>query len=183
MLEGDRRAPDCGVRSSGEGVAEFEQTLSSFKRRCRGAEFVPIHHRCALFGTPGRFCRRDLNFIYSVMALSFCFHLLVCLTTKPLPPSSVPQSPSFFRHLSLFDPHFSPFALSPSFSLWRLRLALVVTFFISSILEGLRRDEIHSFAGGVKKEKKKEGPRTEQHFIYGAVRSLMKPEVAPSADF
>lgn len=55
MLEGDRRAPDCGVRSSGEGVAEGKRTLSSFKRCCRGAEFVPIHHRCALFGTPGRF--------------------------------------------------------------------------------------------------------------------------------
>lgn len=52
--------------------------------------------------------------------------------------------------LSLFDP------FSFTLSLWCFRLVLVVTVFISSILEGLRRDEIHSFVGGVKKTK--EGP-------------------------
>lgn len=36
------------------------------------------------------------------------------LTLKLLPSPSVPQSPSFFSHLSLFDPHFSLFSLSCS---------------------------------------------------------------------
>lgn len=64
---------------------------------------------------------------------------------------------------------------SPSFppSLCRLSLALVVTVFISSILEGLRRMKFtHSWVEFTKK-----GPHTVQHFIYAAASSLMKPEV------
>lgn len=55
-------------------------------------------------------------------------------------------TPSIFR-LSLW---------AFSFSLWRLILTLVVTVFISSILEGLRRDEIHSWVEW--KKKKRKGP-------------------------
>lgn len=64
---------------------------------------------------------------------------------------------------------------SPSFPspLCRLSLALVVTVFISSILEGLRRMKFtHSWVEFTKK-----GPHTVQHFIYAAASSLMKPEV------
>lgn len=87
--------------------------------------------------------------------------------------------PSYTKALT--DPLSSALSfVGPLFLSWRLILALVVTVFISSILEGLRRDEIHSFMGGVKK--KKEGPCAVQYFIYGAVRSLMKPEVALSAN-
>lgn len=45
-----------------------------------------------------------------------------------------------------------------------------MTIFISGISKGLRRDETHSFAGGVKKE----GPHTAQLNDYSA---LMKPKM------
>lgn len=75
-----------------------------------------------------------------------------------LPHPYLRASPSFTPPSSFQTPSFS--ALFPLLQLWRLSLALVVTVFISGILEGLRRDETHSFVGGVKKKKrkKKKGP-------------------------
>lgn len=96
----------------------------------------------------------------------------------PLPPPCTPPPPLQSPDTLFLSP------LPPFLQLWRLSLPLVVTVFISGILEGLRRDETHSFVGGVKKKEreKEEGPRTAQHFICGAARSFMKPEVAPSSN-
>lgn len=101
-----------------------------------GTEFVPIH----LYLWDARQISLCIDFHQFIFALSLCFSFCLLLILH-----WSPHQPPLFSSLSLW----------PSFPLllWRLSLALVVTVFISSILEGLRRDEIHSFVGGVKKKK------------------------------
>lgn len=85
-------------------------------------------------------------FWFSAQLHNFVSHfncILVSYLVSFLPHSEPPVSFSIFRlSVSLW-----PF----SFSLGHLWLVLVVTIFIFSILERLRRNNIHLFMGGVKK--------------------------------
>lgn len=145
MFESDQHVPDCRVRKNRKAVVEGTQTLSECKRskHWQSAEFVPVHLTSYLFGTKDKFCLCFDPFLnHFIGALSLC---LILSYTEALTIFSIPRHPLVCQ--------FSLTLFSFSFSLWRLKLALVVTVFISSILEGLRRDEIHSFVGGVKKRR------------------------------
>lgn len=90
----------------------------------------------------------SLDFFF-FLPVHLCFISLLLVQSLPYltpePPSSFPSTDTLSLAIFLWP--------SSPLSLWRLSLVLVVTVFISSILEGLRGDEIHSFVGGVKKKK------------------------------
>lgn len=167
MFESDEHVSDCRVRSTASLILMvIDHTVQAEMLR---RYLISSHPSSKLVWD----CRQILHVFW--FPFPFLYHFSYLIMSPPY----LTFNPDYFSS-SLPSCLYLILVLFPfSYSLWRLRLALVVTFFISSILGGLRRDEIHSFVGGVEK---KEGPRTVQHFIYGAVRSFMKPEVAPSTD-
>lgn len=114
---------------------------------CSGCTKTSFHLRSFVWDNRLCFYFQQVIFAVCMSWLSILPHPYLRATPSFTPPPP-PQSPD-----TLF---LSPL---PPLQLWRLSLALVVTVFISGILEGLRRDETHSFVGGVKKKrKKKKGP-------------------------
>lgn len=151
MFENDGHVADCSITDCSITDCSRSQTAAGRRLQqvadCSGCTKTSFHLRFFVWDNRLCFYFQQVIFAVCMSWLSILPHPYLRATPSFTPPP--PQSPDTL----LLSP-------LPPLQLWRLSLALVVTVFISGILEGLRRDETHSFVGGVKKEKrkKKKGP-------------------------